>query len=124
MNHKIIDLDITKLSVLSDTGTVISANTASAMNTLTLNNPHYPHNPLSWHNSGYNGFSTNHNIAAELPTVTYKQLTVDGVDVGQTLKTICERLSILQPDPIKLEKYAALKKAYEEYKLLEALCSE
>jgi hypothetical protein len=35
-----------------------------------------------------------------------------------------ERLSILVPDPAKLEKFAALKKAYENYKLMERLCQE
>ena len=34
---------------------------------------------------------------------------------------INERLAILVPDPAKLEKYAALKKAYEHYKTLEEL---
>jgi len=45
----------------------------------------------------------------------------------RSLKTFMEkvedRLAILQPDPEKLEKFAALKAAYEHYKLLEALCS-
>lgn len=46
---------------------------------------------------------------------------------NKSLKTFMEkvedRLAILQPDPEKLEKFAALKAAYEHYKLLEALCS-
>jgi len=33
-----------------------------------------------------------------------------------------QRLSILVPDPTKLEKFEALKKAYEHYKTMEALC--
>jgi len=33
-----------------------------------------------------------------------------------------ERLSILVPDPERLEKFEALKKAYEHYKTMEALC--
>jgi hypothetical protein len=45
---------------------------------------------------------------------------------GKSLLTLLEgiekRLSILNPDPEKLEKYEALKKAYEHYKTLEALC--
>lgn len=35
-----------------------------------------------------------------------------------------ERMAILVPDPAKLEKFAALKKAYENYKLMEKLCQE
>ena len=33
-----------------------------------------------------------------------------------------QRLSILVPDPEKLEKFEALKKAYEHYKTMESLC--
>ena len=35
-----------------------------------------------------------------------------------------QRLAILVPDPAKLEQFAALKKAYEHYKLMESLCQE
>ena len=35
-----------------------------------------------------------------------------------------DRLAILQPDPNKLEKFEALRKAYEHYKTVEALCVE
>ena len=38
------------------------------------------------------------------------------------LETIEKRLNILVPDPKKLEKFEALKKAYEHYKQLEQLC--
>jgi len=45
-----------------------------------------------------------------------------GRSLGQMLETIEKRLSILQPDPEKLEHFEALRKAYEHYKTLEALC--
>lgn len=35
-----------------------------------------------------------------------------------------ERLAILVPDPKKLAKFEALKKAYDNYKLMEKLCQE
>lgn len=35
-----------------------------------------------------------------------------------------ERMAILQVDPKKLEKFEALKRAYENYKLMEKLCQE
>jgi len=38
------------------------------------------------------------------------------------MKTMEERLAILVPDPKKLEKFEALKKAYEYYKTMESLC--
>lgn len=52
------------------------------------------------------------------------KLTVQGKDIGKILETIEKRLAILVPDPKKLEKFEALRKAYDHYKLLEALCHE
>jgi hypothetical protein len=45
-------------------------------------------------------------------------------DTLQMIEKIQERLAILVPDPHKLEKFAALKAAYENYLLLEKLCTE
>lgn len=45
-----------------------------------------------------------------------------GRSLGDMLASIENRLAILTPDPAKLEHFAALKKAYEHYKTLEALC--
>ena len=56
--------------------------------------------------------------------ISCDSLVLDGVDVGQTLSKIQERLSILVPDPELLAKYEALQQAYEHYKTLEALCME
>ena len=49
-------------------------------------------------------------------------LKVKGVSIAKTLEDINRRLAILIPDPAKLEHFEALKKAYEHYKTLEALC--
>jgi len=42
-------------------------------------------------------------------------------DVLEFMKTISERLCVLQPNFEAMEKYPALKEAYEHYKLLEDL---
>lgn len=47
---------------------------------------------------------------------------INGVSIAKALNDIQKRLAILVPDPEKLEHFAALKKAYEHYKTLEALC--
>jgi hypothetical protein len=48
-----------------------------------------------------------------------------GRSLGKLLEKIEDRLAILaEPDPVKLEKYAALKKAYDHYKLMEKLIGE
>lgn len=49
-------------------------------------------------------------------------LKVRGIDVSEVLTKIQDRLAILVPDPMLLEKYDALKQAYDHYKTLEALC--
>lgn len=52
-------------------------------------------------------------------------LKVKGRDVAKLFEKIEDRLAILQePDPAKLEKFAALRKAYDNYKLLEKLINE
>lgn len=49
-------------------------------------------------------------------------LTVQGVDITDLLAKIQQRLAILVPDPKLLEKYEALREAYDHYRTLEALC--
>jgi hypothetical protein len=48
-----------------------------------------------------------------------------GRSLGKLLQSIEDRLAIIQePSPEKLEKFAALKKAYDNYKMLERLIGE
>jgi hypothetical protein len=51
-------------------------------------------------------------------------ITVGGKSLKEFMTKMEERLAILVPDPAKLEQFAALKKAYEHYKLIESLCQE
>ena len=51
-------------------------------------------------------------------------IKVDGKSLKEFMSKMEERLAILIPDPKKLEQFAALKKAYEHYKLMEKLCQE
>ena len=44
--------------------------------------------------------------------------------LSEFMDKVAERLAILQPDPAKLEKHTALRKAYEHYKTLERLIGE
>lgn len=47
---------------------------------------------------------------------------IKGVSITDAIEKINKRLAILVPDPAKLEHFEALKRAYENYKTLEALC--
>ena len=51
-------------------------------------------------------------------------IKIDGKSLKEFMNKMEERLAILVPDPKKLEQFAALKKAYEHYKLMEKLCQE
>ena len=50
------------------------------------------------------------------------KVMINGRNISEFMETISKRLAILVPDPAKLEHFTALKKAYEHYKTLEALC--
>jgi hypothetical protein len=50
-------------------------------------------------------------------------IKIKGKSLEKLLNSIEDRLSILIPDPAKLEHYEALQKAYQHYKMLEALCA-
>ena len=92
-------------------------------------------------NGGYyvsNGNGTSSNYTwSNITTTPSVNITGTGIDMaagtdikvdGKSLKNFMtkmeERLAILVPDPAKLEKFEALKKAYEHYKLMEQLCQE
>lgn len=60
-------------------------------------------------------------------TMKTDDVEVDGVSIKEmmlTMKVLQDRLAILIPDPAKLEKFAALKDLYSQYKMMEALCSD
>jgi hypothetical protein len=47
---------------------------------------------------------------------------IKGYNISKVLEDIQNRLAILVPNPEKLEHFESLKKAYDHYKTLEALC--
>lgn len=89
--------------------------------------PTTTYSPYNWVSSG--SYTISNNSSA---TVTIGNNGIDmapGTDIkvdGKSLKAFMdkmeERLAILVPDPEKLEKFEALKKAYEHYKTMESLC--
>ena len=51
-------------------------------------------------------------------------IKVGGKSLKDFMEVVSERLNILTPNPELLEKYDALKEAYEHYKILEKLCTD
>lgn len=56
--------------------------------------------------------------------INHDDIIVDGRSLKDFMDSVAKRLTILQPDPKKLEKYQALREAYEHYQTLEALLTE
>lgn len=119
--------------LLTDTITIdISDNMSSNYIYTSPSNLNYGNVTINTSNSGFNGtwgavgssiINGNH---SGLHVTTNAQFDGDvkikGVSVLETLQKIEKRLAILRPDPEKLEHFEALRKAYEHYKTLEALC--
>lgn len=82
--------------------------------------------------AGYNGSWTttgssygNVNITGSgIDMAAGTDLKIDGKSLKHFMDKMEERLAILVPDPAKLEKFEALRKAYDHYKLMEKLCQE
>ena len=80
--------------------------------------------------AGYNGTSWSNSAPSNTLDVKgdanfQGDVKIKGRSLEKLLSTIEDRLAILQdPNPAKLEKYAALKKAYDHYKTLERLIGE
>jgi Flp pilus assembly protein TadG len=49
-------------------------------------------------------------------------IKIDGKSLKEFMSKMEQRMAILIPDPAKLEKFQALKRAYEHYKTMESLC--
>ena len=76
-------------------------------------------------NGNYYNTTSNVNITGNgIDMRSGTDITIDGKSLKQFMDKMEERLAILVPDPAKLEKFEALKKAYEHYKLMEKLCQE
>jgi hypothetical protein len=80
--------------------------------------------------TGTSGYSFTNTVAphtvnisnAGIDMTAGADITVDGKSLKEFMKKMEQRLAILVPDPAKLEKFAALKRAYEHYKTMESLC--
>lgn len=99
-----------------DYGTITIGNGSSGMYTT--------NSTYSSYNSPYTitGIDTSNSFKVEGDAEFNGDIKVNGKSLNKFMETLEKRLAILQPDPEKLEKFEALKKAYDHYKTLEALC--
>jgi len=114
-----------------DTITLDSSNMYSG-NTITLPSSSYTIGSTNsnYYTTGTGGYTFNNitpsvNITGDgIDMAAGTDITVGGKSLKEFMTKMEQRLAILVPDPAKLEKFAALKKAYEHYKLMESLCQE
>jgi hypothetical protein len=87
-----------------------------------INGSYYSSTNYTWANSTNTPSVNITGNGIEIPSGS--DITIDGKSLKNFINKMEERLAILVPDPAKLEKFEALKKAYEHYKLMEKLCQE
>jgi hypothetical protein len=93
-------------------GSYLTANTASGTSWIT-------NNTSPWSISGP---SSSPGLKVTGDAEFEGKVMINGRNISEFMETISKRLAILVPDPEKLAHFEALKKAYEHYKTLEALC--
>ena len=69
------------------------------------------------------GQSTVH-ISGIHPRITTDKSIIDLDELSELIKVLKERFLIITPNFEKMEKYQALKKAYDHYKLIESMLGE
>ena len=114
-------------TITIDTSTMYSANTITLPSSSFTIGSASSSNYYTTGTSGYtiNNTSPSVNITSDgIDMAAGTDIKVDGKSLKEFMNKMEERLAILVPDPTKLEQFAALKKAYEHYKLMESLCQE
>jgi len=114
-------------------GSRIFTTTTTAPNTSTITVPTHPIGGAGTYLSSgttsspmWVGTTQNANIkvTGNNPTIHTDKNSINLDEVADLVKILKERLLVIIPDFEKHEKYAALKKAYDHYKLIEAMVQE
>lgn len=116
-----ISIDTSSLTNMSSGAYLYSTNPNYSYGNITINTSASGYNG-TWGAVGANGASGPAGLHVSADATFDGDVKIKGVSILETLNKIEKRLSILRPDPEKLEHFEALKKAYEHYKTLEALC--
>jgi len=113
-------------TITIDTSNMYSSNTITLPTTNISNYAIGSASSSNYYTTGTSGHNTSSvNISSDgIDMAAGTDIKVDGKSLKEFMNKMEERLAILVPDPKKLEQFAALKKAYEHYKLMEQLCQE
>ena len=116
-------------TITIDTSNMYSSNTITLPSTTINSGYTIGSNGGNYYTTGTSGIGINTSPSVNITSggidmAAGTDITVDGKSLKEFMNKMEERLAILVPDPKKLEQFAALKKAYEHYKLMEKLCQE
>jgi len=113
----------TSTSSTSTNGTygVVTSTTSTVPNSGGLSTAPYPY--ITTGTGGLSNHGTVH-ISGTNPTLSTDKVKIDLNELGELIKVLKERFLIITPDFEKMEKYQALKKAYDHYKLIESMLGE
>jgi hypothetical protein len=124
--------DIIDAGTTIDYSSILNSSLTGAIGSYSTTSPNYGNVTIS--TAGSNAFfsTTNGSSWSTSANPSSLQVTgnaefegdvkIKGVSITDAIDKINKRLAILVPDPAKLEHFEALKRAYENYKTLEALC--
>ena len=117
-----ITIDTSTMNSMYSSNTITLPSTTIANNGYTIGSA----SSNNYYITGAGGYNTSSvNISSDgIDMAAGTDIKVDGKSLKEFMNKMEERLAILVPDPKKLEQFAALKKAYEHYKLMEKLCQE
>lgn len=123
------DLNLDTISInttLNNYGSALTGQYGAAGNyVLNTNGTNPAWNPLSWPSITSSGSTIDNSLSVKGDAEFEGDVKIKGHSILHLLKKIEDRLAVLQePDPEKLEKFAALKKAYDHYKTLERLIGD
>lgn len=103
------------------TSSVVGGSGAYTISTNSGTNGTYLHSSNTW--GGISSINSNTSgISVKGDADFDGDVKLKGKSLCDWMATMEKRLAILVPDPKKLEKFEALQKAYNHYKMLEALC--
>ena len=123
-----ITIDTSTMNSMYGTGTTITLPTTTISNGgYTIGHAGSTLYTTNTGNYNWNNVNTSPTVnitGAGIDMAAGTDITVDGKSLKTFMNKMEERVAILIPDPAKLEKFEALKKAYEHYKLMESLCQE
>lgn len=120
-------IDLSSLSTISSMNTANNYYSTAGLNgyqNITINSGGTS-NSYTYTSPFTTSYTSDNNLTVSGDADFQGDVKIKGHSIVKLLEKMEDRLAVLMnPDPEKLERFAALKKAYDHYKLMERLCQE